>query len=210
MYTLRRRGRLTSDPSVDSTIELMRRKRFDPLWVEAFLDAMEADLVRSECDTMDEVLRYTYGSAEVIGLFMARILDLPEASLPSARMLGRAMQYVNYIRDFAEEVSLGRRYLPLEGLPGVSKEYAADHPDEFASFTRGHLIRCHSWQAEAQAGCRRIPRRYRIPIKTAPDMYGWTAKRIADDHFVVFERKTKPSPRRIAGRAPANVLFAQP
>ncbi len=74
---------------------------------------MEHDLSESSCETLEDVLTYIYGSAEVIGLFMARIMDLDEASFPYAAMLGRAMQYINFIRDIAEDNELGRRYLPL-------------------------------------------------------------------------------------------------
>ena len=68
-----------------------------------FLGSMAADLTRRFYRTEAETLEYVYGSAEVIGLFMARIMRLPEEALPAARMLGRAMQFINFIRDAAED-----------------------------------------------------------------------------------------------------------
>ncbi|MGE4453849.1 MAG: phytoene/squalene synthase family protein [Sphaerochaeta sp.] len=110
-------GTSSGDEVIDAFIELQRRKHFDPAWTEAFLDSMEHDLSESTCETLEDVLTYIYGSAEVIGLFMARIMDLEEASFPYAAMLGRAMQYINFIRDIAEDNGLGRRYLPWLTLP---------------------------------------------------------------------------------------------
>lgn len=201
-------GARTGDPVVDDFVRLMRDRSFDPAWVDAFLAAMEADLVRAEYDRLEDTLGYIYGSAEVIGLFMARILDLPEASLPFARLLGRAMQYINFIRDMDEDLRLGRRYLPLEGtgLQALDRRLAGQDPSSVARFVRYHLALYRGWQSEAEKGFRMIPRRYRIPIKTASDMYKWTARRIERNPSIVFSRQVKPRTSRIMLQGLANAL----
>ncbi len=189
----------TGNLIIDSFASLSARSGFDPAWTEAFLDSMEADLWKKDYDSLDETLRYIYGSAEVIGLFMARIMELDEAASSAARMLGRAMQYINFIRDFAEDRGLGRRYLPLDGAdPRIADEsYAREHPEDFAAFLRGHLNRYRTWQKEAVAGYAYIPRRYRIPVAAAADMYWWTAERIERNPLSVFDRQIKPSRLRV-------------
>jgi phytoene synthase len=201
-------GQPSGDPIIDDYVELARRKRFDPAWTDAFLDAMKADLSRHSYDTVDQVLGYIYGSAEVIGLFMARIMNLPEEALPYARLLGRAMQYINFIRDIDEDLHLGRRYLALEpaGLSTLDPDYAAAHPDEYRKFIDFHLGLYKGWQKEAEKGFAMIPRRYRIPIRTASDMYRWTAYRIQNDPWIVFRRKVKPGKSRIVLQALGNAL----
>lgn len=192
-------GLPAGDGVIDPFLALAAECGFDPAWTGAFLDSMEADLSKSAYDSLDETLAYIYGSAEVIGLFMSRIMELPGEARPAAMMLGRAMQYINFIRDIAEDAGLGRRYLPLGGAdPRItSADYARAHPGEFASFIRGHLDTYRVWQKEAEAGYAFIPRRYRVPIVTAADMYFWTADRIARRPLVVFERKVKPGRTRI-------------
>lgn len=192
-------GTVVDDPIIDSYVELAERKRFDPEWTEAFLHSMRLDLVKSHHLTLTESLEYIYGSAEVIGLFMAQIMDLGAEARDAARMLGRAMQFINFIRDIAEDNELGRIYLPLSEstLPSLDEAAARDHADEFVTFIHAQLQRYMMWQAEAEAGYAMIPRRYRIPIKTAGDMYKWTGQRIAADPFVVFQRKVKPNRARI-------------
>jgi 15-cis-phytoene synthase len=201
-------GERAGDPIIDPFVELMKRKGFDPSWVEAFLDAMQADLSCRTYDTVEETLGYVYGSAEVIGLFMARILDLPEASLSSARLLGRSMQYINFIRDIAEDLRLGRRYLPLKpsALEALDEEHARADPAEFRRFMEHHLGLYRGWQLEAEQGFHYIPRRARMPIKTASDMYNWTAERIREDPFIVFRRRVKPRGTRIILRALSNLV----
>ena len=43
-----------------------------------------------------------------------KIMRLPEAAWGAAQRLGRAMQFIYFIRDVAEDAGMGRRYLPLE------------------------------------------------------------------------------------------------
>jgi phytoene synthase len=200
------------DPIIDGFVELSRRKGFDPAWAEAFLHSMELDLTKKEYNRLEETLEYIYGSAEVIGLYMAKVLDLAEASHPHAERLGRSMQYINFIRDIDEDRTLGRRYLPLEGTPLESLErgYVRSHPQEFDQFLRHHLDKYRNWQREAEEGFRYIPRRFLIPIKTASDMYNWTARTIQKDPMVVFERKVKPSKGRIWRTVLANLLGMGP
>lgn len=207
-YRKAQAGEPSRDPIIDSFVDLGRSCGFDPEWAEAFLRSMEADLTKKNYDTLEETLEYMYGSAEVIGLFMSRIMDLPPPAHTPARMLGRAMQYINFCRDLAEDKTLGRRYLPLEGAnPQIVEEaYARSHPEEFNHFLRTHLERYRTWQAEAIAGYTYIPYRYRIPIRTAADMYFWTADQIEKTPIVVFERKVKPSRGRIILRLLWNAL----
>ncbi|SIQ60314.1 phytoene synthase [Alkalispirochaeta americana] len=190
---------LSGDPIIDGFIELARRKNFDPSWAEAFLQSMAWDLTRHKYDRIEEVLEYIYGSAEVIGLFMAAILDLPRSAHDGARALGRSMQYINFIRDIDEDLSLGRRYLPLgeSPLPGLTRDEARAHPEEFVSFIRDQSRLYRAWQKEGERGYRYLTRRVLIPIKTASDMYNWTARRIMDNPFRVYQGKVKPSRLRI-------------
>lgn len=184
---------------IDAFVELGRTVGFAPEWTVAFLDAMEADLTKKNYETLDECLTYMYGSAEVIGLFMSRCMELPEAALEPARLLGRAMQYINFIRDVAEDRDLGRRYLPLEGESAaiIDPIWAHAHHERFSTWLRSHLAHYRGWQQGAIKGYRYIPYRYRIPIMTAADMYWWTAEVIEKQPLVVFQKKVKPSKNRI-------------
>ena len=209
-------GTPADDAILDDFVALAEKLRFDPAWTDAFLAAMEADLTTRIYRTEAEALAYVYGSAEVIGLFMAKIMRLPDEAQHAARMLGRAMQFINFIRDAAEDAAMGRRYLPLErggvrllDVPAdwlPTRVWAQAHPGEWTAFLRGHLERYAAWQAEAEAGYRFIPRRPRLAVRTAGDMYNWTARQIAADPFVVFERQVKPKKWRIVLQALWNGL----
>jgi len=61
-------GAPSGDSVVDNFAALSSEAGFQREWVEAFLDAMQADLTVREYDTLDSTLGYVYGSAEVIAV----------------------------------------------------------------------------------------------------------------------------------------------
>jgi|YNPMSStandDraft_1061717.scaffolds.fasta_scaffold00015_81 phytoene synthase len=198
-YLKARNGTPSGDEIIDSFVELSREMNFQDEWTDAFLRSMEADLFRSTYHTLEETLEYIYGSAEVIGYFMARIMELPEEAFPFAALLGKAMQYINFIRDIAEDVELGRTYLPLAESPFASlqKKDTQTNPEAFEAYIRKQIQRYYQWQNEAEKGFIFIPKRFLVPIKTASDMYKWTAKRIETHPWIVYEKKVKPPRWRI-------------
>jgi phytoene synthase len=195
-------GTPVNDVVIDSFVSLMARKSFDPAWVDAFLASMAADITITRYETIGDLMGYLYGSAEVIGLMMARIMDLPPESYNAARHLGRAMQYINFIRDIAEDMELGRVYFPHEeirafGLPGLRYEEARDRPMAFCRFIEYQIDRYRLWQQAGERGFAFLMPSCRIPVKTASDMYAWTALRIAADPLVVYDHAVKPTPGHI-------------
>ena len=172
---------------------------------------MEMDLNAHEYPTQNSLITYIYGSAEVIGLMIANILKLPPKASHSAQMLGRAMQYVNFIRDIDEDLRLGRVYFPQDFLKkyllkDLSFAAIKTDPETFKLFIRDQISLYRQWQQEAESGYHYIPRRYLIPIKTAAEMYKWTARIIYEDPFIVFSKKVKPSRFQVISRAFINTV----
>ena len=137
-------GEKTKDIVINSFVELQKRKKFDQKWINAFLDSMEKDISKKQYETMNETINYMYGSAEVIGLMMSKILQLNEKSYKYARYLGRSMQYINFIRDIFDDINLGRRYLPTAelkkyGLESLEYDYVIKNEELFKSFLRDQI-----------------------------------------------------------------------
>ncbi len=204
-------GKKTDDIVIDSFVKLSNDKEFDPKWTDAFLKSMEMDINKNRYQTLSETLGYIYGSAEVIGLYMSKIMNLPKESYKYARYLGRAMQYINFTRDVAEDVKLGRIYFPItdlkrSGLDELSYEYTKQHKEQFKDFLRKQLERYCKWQHIAEEGYKYIPKRYLIPVKTASEMYNWTADEIYKNPFVVYKLKVKPMVKQIFSKTILNIV----
>jgi phytoene synthase len=198
-------GRASGDIVIDSFVSLINTKGIDQDWVQSFFTAMEMDLKKQKYANIEQTKEYMYGSAEVVGLMMARIMGLPQASFECARYLGRAMQYINFIRDVSEDLALGRQYLPQSdlkkcGLESLQYEYIKMHNQRFNDFIQLQIRRYEEWQRRAEIGFPYIPKRYFIPIKTASDMYKWTAEQIKKVPLIVYGKKVKPSMPFIVSR----------
>jgi phytoene synthase len=205
-------GERTGDAVIDGFTELASKKRFNPKWVDAFLMSMEMDLNINRYQTMDELRTYMYGAAETVGLMTSQILGLPKEAANSARILGRAMQFVNFIRDIAEDNELGRIYFPLTeleqyGLKSLEYDYVKNRPGRFTKFIHDQIDKYLNWQNTAEEGFRYIPRRYLVPIKTASEMYKWTASVIRRHPLIVYKLKVKPSVKRLISQLSYNMIF---
>ena len=192
-------GVITNDIIIDGFVEIQIKYNFDLKWAEAFLKSMEMDLHKNVYNTIEELLEYVYGSAEVIGLFMSKILNLPEESYNAAAMQGRAMQIINFIRDINEDNDLGRRYIPLYDttMKNLTQTEAENNPIEFTKLIHNAVNQYSQWQKTAETGYKYIPMKYLVPIKTASDAYNWTARIIKRNPFIIFKKKVKPSRFRI-------------
>lgn len=211
LYHKALKGENVDNYIIEKFVELMHRKSIKPEWVEAFFDSMISDISLKEYKTFSETLSYIYGSAQVIGLMMCRILNLPESTYIYAELLGKAFQYINFIRDINEDNFLGRRYFPKEelekyGLENLTSEYIKENKEKFVVFMKEQLKIFREWSQEAKAGFKFIPKRLRIPIKTASDLFEWTANKIEENPFLVFEKKVKPSKARIYTQIILNAL----
>lgn len=196
---------------VKNMLRVTRKNKFDLAWVESFLDAMQSDFTHKPYQTLGETLEYIYGSGEVIGLMMANIMGLKPEAAQAAQMQGRALQYMNFIRDIQEDNDLGRSYFPRDdlkrfNLANLRHETAAKQPEDFTKFIHYQLDRYEIWQAEAAIGYKYIPKRLRIPLQTATDLYKWTAQEIHKNPSVVYDRKVKPSKARSVSKLIANII----
>lgn len=194
------------DSIIDNFVELSIYRNIPVRWVDAFLAAMKLDLFKARYESIEQTNTYMYGSAEVIGLMLCKIMSLPVASYDSARLLGRAMQYCNMIRDIDEDCQLGRQYIPDSslrkfGLKTLSRTEAFKNPDKFSALVTQELQRYYNWNNVAKRGLVHIPKRLRVPIATATEMYHWAAKEIEKDPMIVWEKKVKPTKLRIVKTA---------
>jgi phytoene synthase len=102
--------------------EVARRARIPHEYYRAFLEAMRLDVEPVCYETLDDLIeRYVYGSAIVVGYFLAHVYG-PAApgefdrAMKASRDLGIALQLTNFLRDVAEDQRRGRCYMPKDLL----------------------------------------------------------------------------------------------
>ena len=191
----------SGDKIVDIFLEVANKYDFKKQWAAAFINSMQMDTEKNEYQQMDESLEYIYGSAEVIGLMMTQMLGLDEDAKEASKMLGRAMQYCNFIRDIKEDPQLGRRYLPRDEMEQYGLETLEEDEvdsEKFREFIKSQIKHYRKWQKKGEKGFKHIPYRVRVPVILSSRLYKYTADKIEEDPEVVYREKVRPSKPRIA------------
>lgn len=96
-----------------------RRKHAIPSeYFHSMIDGVETDLHKNRYANFDELYRYCYCVASTVGLVCVHVygFDHSAVALQMAEWRGIAFQLTNILRDVAEDLSLGRIYLPQEDL----------------------------------------------------------------------------------------------
>jgi phytoene synthase len=111
--------RAAEEPVVEAFDEIRARAGIPDAEIDAFIDAMIADIDTEEYETYEDLEGYMRGSAAAVGNMMVAVMDPDrrERARPHAMALGNAFQLTNFIRDVREDIrDLDRVYLPQETL----------------------------------------------------------------------------------------------
>ncbi len=202
----------TSDPVSRALIDTVARWQIPTSYFADFLDSMRMDLTVSSYRTFDDLARYMWGSAAVIGLEMLPILGRAD---PATRWdvleshavdLGSAFQLTNFIRDIAEDLRRGRVYLPEESLLqfGVDRDrLARGRVDEsIRNLLAWEIERARRLYASAAPGIELVHPTSRDCLRTALTLYAGILDEIERADYDVFSRRVNVS---LARRASAGV-----
>lgn len=189
-------------------LELSKQKNFDPKWTDAFLSAMQSDFTKKTYATYEQLQNYMYGSAMVIGLMICKIIGIDEKAFEFAKKQGEAMQLINFIRDINEDTKLKRQYIPTTWLKKFKlKSLENPNKENFKKLIKYAINHYLELQLEAEKGYKYIPKKELVAIKTAAQMYKWTAMKIYENPNTVFEKKVKPTKTKVILTALRNKLW---
>lgn len=172
--------------------------------LDALLDGFAWDAEGREYDTLSEVLDYAARVAGSVGVMMALIMGIRDASvLARAADMGVAMQLTNIGRDVGEDARNGRVYLPSVWLreAGIDPRALAASPQHskgLASVTRRVLMVADKLYRRADAGLTRLPLRCRPGMYAARLLYsaiGDEVQRLEYDN--VNQRAVVSAPRKL-------------
>jgi phytoene synthase len=110
-------GRPDASPVWPAFLDAVARYQIPHQYFYDMIEGVASDLEPRPIQTFDELYRYCYRVASVVGLTTIHIFgfDSPEAPL-LAEKCGIAFQLTNILRDIREDAGLGRTYLPREDL----------------------------------------------------------------------------------------------
>ncbi len=119
-------GRIDSDnPIWPAFHDSVRRYGIPHRFFHEMIDGITSDIEPRQIQTYDELYRYCYQVASVVGLAVVHIFGFQSVrALLLAEKCGIAFQLTNIMRDVREDAAMDRVYLPAEDLKrfGISVE----------------------------------------------------------------------------------------
>ncbi len=108
-------GEMPDHPLWPAFADTVNRYRIPRAYLYDMIEGVTSDLSFSQPKDFNELYRYCYRVAGVVGLTITHIFgyEKPE-TLAMAEKCGIAFQLTNIIRDVGEDTQLGRCYLPLD------------------------------------------------------------------------------------------------
>lgn len=106
-----------TDPALAAFRDTVERFAIPHSYFFELLDGMESDLSDRVYRSFDDLYRYCYQAASVVGITTIHVLGFDDRSaIPLAEKCGVAFQLTNIMRDVAADAALGRVYFPENEL----------------------------------------------------------------------------------------------
>jgi len=184
--------------------ETVRRRAIPAAYFEDLLKGVEMDRGRVRLQTWDELDRYCYHVASVVGLIMVHVLTEPSPELlKPARDLGTAMQLTNILRDIAEDWRRDRLYLPADELEkfGLTSDDIDRQRtgDSFRAMMRFQIGRARAYYSHAEPGIAALPADgSRFCARLMSTVYGAILDEIERADYQVYRGRVRVSfPRKL-------------
>ncbi|HWB84197.1 MAG TPA: phytoene/squalene synthase family protein [Bryobacteraceae bacterium] len=162
------------------------------------VEGVASDLEPRRIETFDQLYRYCYQVASVVGLTTVHIFgfDTPSA-LPLAEKCGVAFQLTNILRDIREDADRARIYLPAEDLRrfGVTEDdlRAGNRNESVLRMMRFEAERAQAYYDQARPLLDLVHPRSRPSLLALISIYSSLLQRIQRSNYDVFSRRVRLS-----------------
>ncbi|HEX4770131.1 MAG TPA: phytoene/squalene synthase family protein [Bryobacteraceae bacterium] len=187
-------GEFADNPIWPAFHDTVRRYNIPHRFFHEMIDGITSDLEPREMETFDELYRYCYQVASVVGLTIVHIFGFESGrALLLAEKCGVAFQLTNILRDVREDANLGRIYLPLEDLRrfGVPVEQlrAGVEDQSFVSLMRFEAARARKYYEESAPLAALISRKSRRSLWALREIYTRLLDKLEAANFAVLSRR---------------------
>jgi 15-cis-phytoene synthase len=192
-------GKFDAYPAWPAFYETVQRYHIPHEYFFQMIDGVASDLEPRTFQAFDELYRYCYQVASVVGLCTIHVFGFEsQGALPLAEKCGVAFQLTNILRDIAEDAARERVYLPAEDLRrfGVDPHELRDGQpgDALRRLMSFEADRARAYYRESQPLVDLISKRSRPALRALIGIYSRLLSRIEERNFDVFsERVTLPA-----------------
>ncbi len=187
-------GDVEGNPLWPAFHDTVRRYSIPHRFFHEMIDGILSDVEPRQMQTFDDLYRYCYHVASVVGLTIIHIFGFNSIkALLLAEKCGIAFQLTNILRDVREDAQLGRVYLPLDDLArfGVSVEQLRSgiEDDRFRKLMGFESARAQAYYDESEPLMKLIDPRSRRSLWALREIYLKLLSRLEDSHFAVLSHR---------------------
>jgi phytoene synthase len=178
-------GHPDDNPMWPAFLDSVERYKIPHEYFYSMIEGVASDLDPVNIGTFDDLYRYCYRVASVVGLTTIHIFGFtsPEA-VPLAEKCGIAFQLTNILRDIKEDAELGRTYIPSEDLErfGVSVEDLKKErrSEQFGRLMDFEIERARNYYRESEPLLKLIQPKTRRSLWTLITIYSRLLERISE------------------------------
>jgi len=188
------KGRLADDPLWPAFCDTVHRYSIPQRFFHEMIDGMLSDIEPRQIETYDELYRYCYQVASVVGMTIIHIFGFDSArALLLAEKSGVAFQLTNILRDVREDADMGRVYLPREDLRrfGVNAEQLrlGMENDRFRSLMKFEAGRAWACYEESEPLSLLINPKSRRSLWALREVYKRLLERIEKANYAVLNQR---------------------
>ncbi|MCP5117205.1 MAG: phytoene/squalene synthase family protein, partial [bacterium] len=176
--------------------DTVKRFGIPPQYFHEMIDGVMSDLEPRRVETFEDLYRYCYQVASVVGLSVLYVFGFEgEQALELAEKCGIAFQLTNIIRDVKEDAQMGRVYLPAEDFTrfGVGPDALGDPTvsDELVELLRFEAARAREYYREAAPLVGMVNRRSRNSLWALIRIYARLLERIERSDFDALRQRIR-------------------
>jgi phytoene synthase len=184
-------GNFPENPLWPAFHDTVKRYNIPHQYFHEMIEGVSGDLQPRQIQTFDELYRYCYQVASVVGLTIIHIFgfDNPEA-LALAEKCGIAFQLTNILRDVREDRENRRIYVPAEDIQRFSANLA--HYDaNFIELMRFEAARAEAYYQESRPLIALVHKRSRRSLWALIEIYRRLLLKIEQSNFDVLDRRIR-------------------
>jgi phytoene synthase len=185
-------GRYDGHPTLPAFHDTVQRYKIPAQYFHEMIDGVSSDLQPRCIQTFEQLYRYCYQVASVVGMTTIHIFgfDSREA-LPLAEKCGVAFQLTNILRDVREDLDRGRIYLPQDDLSrfGVSDLKSGGQNPQFIELMRFEAARARAYYQESEPLLGMVHARSRSSLWALIEIYSRLLAKIEASNYDVLSRR---------------------
>jgi len=196
-----------ADPILPSLTDTVRRYQISPRRFHELLDGTEMDQRVNSYETFDDLYKYCYHVASVVGLVVLPVFGYTDkAALVPAEACGIAFQLTNILRDVKEDARMGRVYLPREDLRRFSIEEddimnavanpsacKSEFQSRFVELMKFEAARAREYYQKAEPLLGMISSDSRGTLAVMIGIYGGILRKIEERNYAVLDERARLS-----------------